>query len=52
MSGPHTDRIAYKNYLGSVSVDMGKPPSWGNILTKGENKVETAELLKHESERI
>ena len=35
MGGPHTERIAYKNYLGSVSVDMGKPPSWGNILTKG-----------------
>ena len=34
-NGPQTDRIAYKNYLGSISVDMGKPPSWGNILTKG-----------------
>lgn len=40
--GPQTDRIAYKNYLGSMSMDMGKPKPWTSILTKGDNKVETA----------
>lgn len=47
--GPQTDRVPYKNYLGSVSVDMGKPKPWTSILGKGENKVETAELLRYES---
>lgn len=51
-SGPKTDRIAYKNYLGSVSVDMGKTKPWTTLLSKGENKVETAELLRYESEKI
>ncbi|MGYP003454321916 len=37
--GPKTDRIAYKNYLGNMSVDMDKPKPWASILTKGENKV-------------
>jgi hypothetical protein len=47
--GPQTDRIAYKNYLGSLSVDLDQAKPWTTILIKGENKVETAELLRYES---
>lgn len=35
VNGPKTDRIAYKNYLGSVSVDMGRPKPWNALLSKG-----------------
>lgn len=49
---PQTDRIVYKNYLGSNSVDMGSTKPWNSILAKGDNKVETAELLRYESEKI
>lgn len=45
-TAPNTDRIEYKNYLGNISVDMGKAKPWNTILTKGEHKVETAQLLQ------
>lgn len=38
-NGPKTDRVPYKNYLGSMSVDMGKALPWKTVLAKGENKI-------------
>lgn len=44
---PKSDRIQYKNYLGNMSLDMGKQKPWKTILDKGEHRVETALLLQY-----
>ena len=38
-TAPETERVEYKNYLGSISVDMGKQKPWKTVLKKGEHKV-------------
>lgn len=51
-SAPHSDRPQYKNYLGSVSLDLGRPKPWKTILGRSEHKAETALLLQYESEKV
>lgn len=46
-TAPKSERIEYKNYLGNLSVDMGKSKPWKTILNKGEHKVETALMLQY-----
>jgi len=38
-TAPETERVEYKNYLGNISVDMGKQKPWKTVLKKGEHKV-------------
>lgn len=41
-----SERIEYKNYLGSISVDMGRPKEWSTLANKSEHRTEKALVLQ------